>query len=41
MPPGDDPAVRITVFDTGNELLSFYADDMAETITIFDITWIG
>ncbi len=41
MPPGDDPAFRMTVFDTGNGLLSFHADDAAEIIRIFDITWIG
>jgi hypothetical protein len=41
MPPGDDPAFRLTVFDSGNGLLSFYADDTAEIIRIFDITWIG
>jgi hypothetical protein len=41
LPPGDDPAIRMTVFDTGNGLLSFYADDVAEIIRIFDITWIG
>jgi hypothetical protein len=41
MPPGDDPAFRMTVFDTGNGLLSFHADDTAEMIRIFDITWIG
>jgi hypothetical protein len=41
MPPGDDPAFRMTVFDIGNGLLSFHADDIAEIIRIFDITWIG
>lgn len=41
MPPGDDPAFRMTVFDSGNGLLSFYADGIAEIIRIFDITWIG
>jgi hypothetical protein len=41
MPPGDDPAFRMTVFDAGYGLLSFYADDIAGIITIFDITWIG
>jgi hypothetical protein len=41
MPPGNDPAFRMTVFDAGNGLLSFYADDAAELIRIFDITWIG
>lgn len=41
MPPGDDPAFRMTVFDTGNGLLSSHADDTAEIIRIFDITWIG
>jgi hypothetical protein len=32
MPPGDDPAFRMTVFDSGNGLLSFHADDTAEII---------
>jgi hypothetical protein len=41
MPPGDDPAFRMTVFGTGNGLLSFHADDTAEIIRIFDITWIS
>lgn len=41
MPPGDDPAFRMTVFDAGNGLLTFHADDIAEVIRIFDITWIG
>lgn len=41
MPPGDDPGFRMTIFDTGNGLLSFHADDAAEIIRIFDITWIG
>jgi hypothetical protein len=41
MPPGDDPAVRQTVFGRGYGLLVFYADDNAELIRIFDLTWIG
>lgn len=41
MPPGDDPAYRMTVFGSGNGLLSFHADATAEIIRIFDITWIG
>jgi hypothetical protein len=41
MPPGDDPAFRMTVFDAGNGLLSFHANDTTEIIRIFDITWIG
>jgi hypothetical protein len=41
IPPGDDPAYRMTVFGAGYGLLSFYADDAAELIRIFDITWIG
>jgi len=41
MPPGDDPAYRITVFGSGLGLLSFHVDDTAEAIRIFDITWIG
>jgi len=35
MPPGDDPAFRMTVFDSGNGLLSFYSDDLAELIRHF------
>ena len=41
MPPGDDPAYRMTLFASGYGPLSFHADDTAETIRIFDITWIG
>jgi hypothetical protein len=41
MPPGDDPAYRMTMFGSGNGLLTFHADDTAEIIRIFDITWIG
>jgi len=41
IPPGDDPAYRMVVFGAGYGLLSFYADDLAELIRIFDITWIG
>jgi hypothetical protein len=41
MPPGDDSSFRMTIFDSGNGLLSFYADDAAEIIRIFDITGIG
>lgn len=41
MPPGDDPAYRMAVFGDGYGLLSLYADDTAEIIRIFDITWIG
>ncbi len=41
MPPGDDPAYRMTVFGSGYGLLSFHADDTTEIIRIFDITWIG
>ena len=41
MPPGDDPAYRMTVFGSGYGLLSFHADDTAEIIRIFDITWIA
>ncbi len=41
MPLGDDPAYRVTVFGSGYGLLSFHADDTAEIIRIFDITWIG
>jgi hypothetical protein len=31
----------MAVFGAGYGLLSFYADDTAELIRIFDITWIG
>ena len=41
MPPGDDPAYRTTVFGSGYGLLTFHADDNAEIIRIFDITWIA
>ncbi|HUZ35951.1 MAG TPA: hypothetical protein VMV17_06455 [Streptosporangiaceae bacterium] len=41
MPPGDDPAYRMTVFGSGYGLLSFHSDDTAEIIRIFDITWTG
>jgi hypothetical protein len=41
IPPGDDPAYRMAVFGAGYGLLSFYADDAAELIRIFDITWVG
>jgi hypothetical protein len=41
MPPGDDPAFRRTVFGSGWGLLTFYVDDDAELIRIFDIFWIG
>jgi hypothetical protein len=41
MPPGRDPAYRITMFGSGNGLLTFRADDSTETIRIFDIAWIG
>jgi hypothetical protein len=41
IPPGDDHAYRMAVFGAGYGLLSFYSDDTAELIRIFDITWIG
>jgi hypothetical protein len=41
LPPGDDPAYRMTAFGDGYGLLSFHADDTAEIIRIFDLTWIG
>ena len=41
MAPGDDPAYRQAIFGEGYGLLSFHADDAAELIRIFDITWIG
>ncbi len=41
IPPGNDPAFRMTIFGSGNGLLSFHADDRSETLRIFDITWIG
>jgi hypothetical protein len=41
LPPGDDPAYRMTIFGDGYGLLSFHADDASEIIGIFDITWAG
>jgi len=41
MPPGSDPAFRMTLFGAGNGLLTFHADDAAQMIRIFDIAWIG
>jgi hypothetical protein len=41
MPPGNDPAYRMTVFGSGTRLLSFHADNTAEIIRISDITWIS
>lgn len=41
MSAGGDPAYRQAIFGDGYGLLSFRADDAAETITIFDIAWIG
>lgn len=41
LPACDDPAYRMTIFGDGYGLLSFHADDTAEIIRIFDITWIG
>jgi hypothetical protein len=41
MPPGKDPAYRMTVFGAGYGLLTFHADDASEIIRIFDIIWIG
>jgi hypothetical protein len=41
MPPGDDPAYRQTVFGSGWGLPTFYVDDNAEMIRIFDLIWIG
>jgi len=38
---GDDPAERQATFGDGYGLLSFYVDDAAELIRIFDIAWIG
>ncbi len=41
MPPGKDPAYRMTVFGAGYGLLTFHVDDAFEIIRIFDLTWIG
>lgn len=41
MPPGNDPAVRTTVFGVGYGLPAFHVDDVAEVIRVFDIAWIG
>lgn len=31
----------VTMFGSGNGLLTFHVDDAAEIIRIFNITWIG
>jgi hypothetical protein len=41
MPPGNDPAVRTTIFGVGYGLLAVHVDDVAEVIRVFDIAWIG
>jgi hypothetical protein len=41
LPPGNDPAIRETMFGAGYGLLSFHVDEAAKLIRIFDITWIG
>jgi hypothetical protein len=41
MPPGSDPAYRVTVFGAGNGLLSFHVDGAAQMVRIIDIAWIG
>jgi hypothetical protein len=41
MPPGSDPSYRITMFGAGLGVLTFYVDDQAELIRVFDIAWIG
>ena len=41
MTPGNAPVYRQVTFGGGYGLLSFYVDDAAELIRIFDIIWIG
>ena len=41
MAQGNAPAYRQVTFGGGYGLLSFYVDDAAELIRIFDIIWIG
>jgi hypothetical protein len=41
MTPGGDPAYRQATFGAGYGLLTFRADDAAELLRIFDISWIG
>jgi hypothetical protein len=41
LPPGNDPAIRETMFGAGYGLLSFHVDEAAKLIRIFNITWIG
>jgi hypothetical protein len=36
-----EPGWRRVVFGGGNGLLTFQADDVAEVLRIFDVTWIG
>ena len=40
-PPGEDLRFRETVFGSGNGILGFFVDDVAEVIRIFDIVWVG
>lgn len=40
-PPGDDPAFRWTTFGDGLGLVSFYVDDAAGLLRIYDLAWIG
>ena len=41
MAPGMDSAYRQVTFGGSYGLLSFHVDDTAESISIFDIAWIG
>lgn len=41
MTAGGDPAYRQAVFGDGYGLVTFRVDELAELISIFDITWIG
>lgn len=41
LPPGDDPAMRETIFGDGHGLLSFHVDDSHQLIRIFNIVWLA
>ena len=40
-PPGGDPSFRWTTFGDGRGLVSFYLDDDAGVLRIYDVQWIG
>lgn len=41
LPPGDDPAFRIALFDDGRGLMSFHVDEPGKTIRIFNLVWVA